>query len=305
MDFQKYTKIRPLGYEENVGIFHDLEDTIYIQEKVDGGNFRFFITKEGKVIFGSRTQQLTSDEGEDTNMQKNFTRCANHIREKLADKDLYNYNNLIFYGECMIKHTIGYDWENTPPFLGYDILDTVSGKFLDVQEMDKIYEDIGLSRVPIIKTVKAKEIKGVTDEDVPPSKYYGGQAEGIVFKNSSKQLYAKYVRDEFKEKNKEAFGGNKKHADTDEDYFTAVYCTNARIEKIIFKLLDDGNKLELPLMPLLIKGVYKDIWEEHWDEIVHTKHKSINFDKLKKAFTSRCFAILKNIITNNAIRELK
>ncbi len=297
-EFAKYKKIRQLGDEENEDIFKDKEDIIYIQEKVDGGNFRFYINKEGEVIFGSRTQVI--DEGDKS--QKNFARCLNHVREMLKEKDLSKYKGWIFYGECMIKHTIGYDWENTPPFLGFDI-SREDDKFIECDEMVKIYSTLGLDVVPLIKVVKASEIKEVTDEDVPKSKYYGGQAEGIVFKNYEKQIYAKYVRDKFKEKNKEEFGQNKKHIETDEDYFSAVYCTNARIEKCVWKLIDEDNKLHLSLMPLLIKAVYKDIWEENWNEIVNTKQKTINFEKLKKSFTRRCFAVLKNIITNNAINK--
>lgn len=303
MEFSKYSKIRQLGDEENKDIFLNSSDIIHIQEKVDGANFRFYINNDGIIIFGSRTQQLNSNEGEDTNMQKNFMRCVNHIRGCLGDKNLEQYKGLIFYGECMVKHTIGYDWENTPPFLGFDIFDTLSDKFVSVEGMYGTYHNLGLVAVPLIKSILASEIKEFTDEDVPKSKFYGGQAEGVVFKNSEKQIYAKYVRDAFKEKNKKEFGGNKKHAETDEDYFTAVYCTNARIEKIIWKLTDDGNKLHLSMMPLLIKAVYKDIWEENWSEIVSTKQKTINFDKLKKSFTQRCFHVLQNIITNNAINS--
>lgn len=303
MEFSKYKKIKQLGNEENIDIFTNPDDIIYIQEKVDGANFRFYISKEGNLIFGSRTQQLTSNEGEDTNVQTNFMRCVNHVRETLKGQDLSEYSGLIFYGECMTKHTIGYDWENTPPFLGFDILDS-NGKFMQPDFMEDTFEGLGLATIPSIKIIKAGDIKEIIDDDVPKSKFYGGQAEGIVFKNPEKQIYAKYVREKFKEKNREEFGQNKKHATTDEDYFTAIYCTNARVEKIVWKLVDDGNKLALNMMPLLIKAVYKDVWEEHWNEIVTTKQKSINFDKLKKSFTGRCFKVLNNIIMNNAIKAL-
>ena len=304
-DFIKYKKIKQLGDEENKDIFKDKNDIIYIQEKVDGANFRFYINKEGIIIFGSRSQQLTSNEGEDTNVQKNFMRCINYIRECLSDKDLSPYKGLIFYGECMIKHTIGYDWENVSPFLGFDIYNIISESFFDIDYTHLLYESLELEVVPIINIMKAKNIKEFSDVDVPISKYYSGQAEGVVFKNSDKQIYAKYVRDAFKEKNLKEFGGSRKKAKTDEDYFTAIYCTNARIEKIVWKLIDDGNKLHLSMMPNLIKAVYKDIWEEHWNEIVTTKQKTINFDKLKKSFTQRCFHVLKNIITNNTLNPKK
>lgn len=296
MEFHKYKKIKKLGDEENEDIFKDANDLIYIQEKVDGGNFRFYINTDGELIFGSRGQVI-EEENKD---KKNFMRCLNHVRDTLKDRDLNDFKGMIFYGECMIKHTIGYDWENTPSFLGFDILKE-NGEFVHNDDMYAIYDSLGLDTVPLIKTMIAGDIKEFTNKDVPKSKFYGGQAEGVVLKNSTKQIYAKYVRDAFKEKNKEEFGMCKKHTETDEDYFTAVYCTNARIEKIVWKLTDDGSKLHLSMMPLLIKAVYKDIWEENWNEITSTKQKTVNFDKLKRAFTRRCFSVLSNIITNNAI----
>jgi len=66
MEFSKYLKIKIAGHEDNKRIFSDPEDDIVVEEKIDGGNFRFYINK-GNIIFGSRTQQLTSNEGEEDN----------------------------------------------------------------------------------------------------------------------------------------------------------------------------------------------------------------------------------------------
>ena len=124
-NFHKYHKIKQLGDEENKDIFLVPTDQIAIEEKVDGANFRFII-KDVKIIFGSRTQQLTSDEGEETNISKNFQRCVKHILETVwSNIDITEsplFKSLIFYGENMVKHTMNYDWEKMPPFLGFDIL---------------------------------------------------------------------------------------------------------------------------------------------------------------------------------------
>ena len=303
MDLHKYNKIKIIGHSDNEGIFTNKSDTIVIQEKVDGANFRFYITKKGIIIFGSRTQQLTSDEGEDTNMQKNFLRCANYIRENvdIIKNNSFDLNNYIFHGECMVKHTMNYDWEKIPPFLGFDIYNISQGKYLPYKETAKIYKNLNLIMVPLIEIIKVSEIKTINEEIVPPSKYAHEQAEGIVFKNYKKQIFAKYVREKFKEKNKEVFGGNKKHAKTDDEYFTCIYCTNPRIEKWIFKLIDDGNKLDMSLMRKLPNIVYKDIWEENFAEIYNTKHKAMNFGKFKQQVSHRCLEVLKTMIVNNVL----
>jgi len=308
MEFKKYGKIKIVGDEENKGIFTNKNDKIIIQEKVDGGNFRFFI-KDFKIIFGSRTQQLTSDDGEDTNVQKNFQRCVNYIREKYEEvKDISpDLSHLIFYGECMVKHTITYDWETIPPFLGFDIYDMKTGKYLDYKKMAIIYNNLGLTMVPLISICLVEEIDKLDESIIPLTKYPSPSskdllAEGIVFKNYKKQLFAKLVREKFKEKNREVFGGSKKWAKTDDEYFCAVYCTNARIDKCIFKLIDEGSKLDMTMMGNLLKMVYKDIWEENWNEISFSK-KKIDLLNLKKLVSKRCLEVLKQSIINNALNE--
>lgn len=312
MIFEQYHKIKRLGDDDNKGILDDPNDIIYVQEKIDGGNFRFYITAEGKIIFGSRTQQLTSNEGSDDNMAKDFRRCANYVREILKDKPLENYQGLIFYGESCHKHTITYDFEHMPPFLLFDIKILEQGKYLEQPQVQIIAETLGFTMVPLIGVFAAddEEIKQYLTEDGVPKSMYSllsaqdQQAEGVVLKNYNKQLFAKFVRDKFKEKNAEAFGGNPKYNkvdDTDNAEIVFKYCTNQRIEKSIFKLLDEGHKLEMPLMGLLPVAVYSDIMVEEWKEIVFSKYK-VDFGLMKKTVTKRCLAVLQQVMTNNALR---
>ncbi len=540
MEFQKYGKIKIVGHEDNEGIFSNPSDEIVIQEKLDGANFRFMI-RDGNIIFGSRSQQLTSDEGEDTNIQKNFLRAVNFVRDKLSldsrAGEIKKYEGYIFYGEClhgdtiiykagggkggkanymtikemydysstklsdrdstwwekhgmpslysldinsdkilpnkminviktgvkdcfeiktrlgynikcsnnhpvftnngfisisgglgkgdcigisdlvkkrkkrnlgtgstkiiqsqkryiksigkcekcgspsslelhhrdgdfmnnetsnfqclcrechkkigvdknrkkeynyffdsivsiehigeqemydiqmeapnhnfianniivhncMVKHTMSYDWDRIPPLLGFDIYDIEKERYLKTDTAKVVFEGLGLAFVPIIKTVTAGELKEITEDIIPISKYSLHQAEGVVFKNNEKQLIAKLVREKFKEKNKEVFGGCKKHAKTDEEYLVAVYCTNSRIDKMIFKLTDEGEKIDMPMMKQLPTRVYKDIWEENWQEITNMRGKVVDFQSFKKKVTGRCLAVLKQVIVNNAL----
>jgi ATP-dependent RNA circularization protein (DNA/RNA ligase family) len=302
MEFKKYPKIKRIGDEENKDIFTNPEDEIIVQEKVDGANFRILI-HEGKLIFGSRTQQITSDSGEDTDLQKNFIRCVNFIRDTLKDIDLSIFNNLIIYGECMVRHTISYDWDRVPPFLGFDIYNLETNEYCGYDDCVQMFDMLRLPMVPLVGTCRAKDIKEINDDMVPISKYSLHSAEGLVFKNYSKQLFAKYVRNEFKEKNHKVFGGGKKFATNDEEYLVSVYCPNARIDKAIFKLLDEGNTLDMALMHKLPNFVYNDIWEENWDEIKDLKQKTINFGKLKGLVSKRCLEVLNQVLTNNALNS--
>jgi hypothetical protein len=311
-DFHKYTKIKIVGDEENKDIFKDGEDEIVIEEKLDGANFRVAVI-DGAIIFGSRTQQLTSDSGEEVNLDKNFRRCVDFVREKITpfmfDSDGVN-ENLIFYGENMVKHTLDYDWEKIPPFLGFDIMEVSSGKYL--ADKNNIFNHAGLPVVPFIKVCKASEIKELTEDLIPISAYPPKsnptqKCEGIVFKNYSKQIFAKLVRNEFKEKNKDAFGRNPKQSN-EEDKDTAeivwAYCRNPRIDKMIFKLIDEGNKLDMKLMQTLPKRVWNDIVEEEGAEIMNSNW-VVDCKVLRKSITKRCLTILKQVITNNALNEVK
>jgi len=305
--FHKYKKIYRLGHEETEGIFSDPEDNIVMQEKIDGANFRFAILK-GKLVFGSRTQQLTSDEGEDTNVAKNFAGCVKYIRDIINKGVLSDYEGYIFYGEACHKHTMSYNWDKIPRYLGFDVLEIETNEFMPKHFVDRAFAELGLETVPYLGTVKAKELTEINDASVPVSAYAPKenpeqQAEGVVYKNYDKQLMGKYVRDEFKERNAETFGGRPKYnkeADTDNSEFIFKYCTNERIEKLIFKKVDQGEVLDMKMMGSLIKETYLDIIEEEWKEIL-TSNWKIDFKGVRKKIGPRVRSVLNQIITNNAL----
>jgi hypothetical protein len=309
-NFHKYPKIYTIGHFENKEIFSDVEDDIIIQEKIDGANFRFMI-KSGKVIFGSRTQQITSDDGEDTNVAKNFKATCDHIRNNIKNYlgNISDYEGHIFYGESITAHTMQYDWVSIPRFIGFDIYNIYDSRFLEFTDVKNVFEDLGFEIIPLINICKAKDIKEINDDIVPVCKYPSRanptqKAEGIVFKNYKKQIFAKYVRNEFKEANAETFGGNPKYnkiEGNDNDEVMFKFCTNARIDKIIFKLIDEGNKLEMKLMHLLPHRVYDDIIEECGKDILMSRWK-VDFDNLRRNLISkRCLAVLKQVMANNAL----
>jgi len=102
------------------------------------------------------------------------------------------------------------------------------------------------------------------------------------------------------EENKDYFGKGKKQCENDDEKICSLYCTNARIDKHIFKLVDEGYKLEMKLMEVLPKRVIEDIYEEHWREILHS-NMSLDLKNTRKLITKRCLSVLKQVITNNAL----
>jgi hypothetical protein len=320
--FRTYTKIKRLGDDENKDIFISPEEEIVIEEKMDGANFRFMI-KNGTIIFGSRTQELSPDK--EHKFAKNFTRCISYIIDKIKGKDITTYEGMVFYGECMVSHSMQYDWTNIPPFLGFDINNesnqSYPKRYIPYPQNNEIFEDLGLDFVPVIKVCKASEIDKIDDSFVPISKYaiLSGtedtrKAEGVVFKKYTfkegskeqidNQIFAKYVRDKFKELNAEVFGGKsvKYNGEDNTPDLVFKYCTNARIDKMIFKLIDKGKPLATTMMPDLIRGVLNDIYEECSLEILKSDW-VIDFPKMRKLIPKRCIAVLNQVITNNALNK--
>jgi len=299
-----YPKIRILGHKDNDGVLTK-GDYIYIEEKIDGGNFRFMLTEEGKLYFGSRKIDFGT---EDIEMGGQFHRCIEYVKKNINRKNLEKFgSSFIFFGENCIKHTVNYDWEKIPPYLAYDIYNLETGKFIDGHGVQDICQILNLPMVPVI----AYDVCGqsvidswVTRTEFPSEYAVDEKAEGIVIKNYDKQIFAKIVDPRFKEKNKEKFGKGRKWAENDTERFLAIYCTNARIEKFVFKLIDNGHKLDRTMMKHLPVGVYKDIWEEEWEEIIFTKF-VLDTQSIKKAIAKRCLIVLDDMMINNALNEVK
>lgn len=294
MTFHKYPKIGRYGDKETSVLLESPEDIIYIEEKIDGANFRFMPTEDGRIIFGSRTQSL----GYDTQgIEGTWKKCVEFILNTVKDKDVFKYTGFIFYGECCIPHSIQYDWGTIPPFIGFDIL--VEDRFLGFEEKRAIYSELGLPIVPAFPAFSANYIKDIkfSETDIPLSNYGDGlKAEGIVLKNYRTQTFLKFVSTKFKEVNKNTFGSSKKFAADDDERLVSTYCTNPRIDKQIFKLVDNGQELSIKLMQFLPKLVWEDIIEEHAADILQENWK-LDLRACRKAVSQRCKGVLEQVIS--------
>ena len=302
MAFKKYPEIERLGSEDNKDILNYGEDTIVIEEKVDGGNGSFWLEEDG-IHFGSRNRDLTL-----CNDDKIFAKQQIDLRELLEDKKLNS--DYIYYIEWMAKHTINYT--KAPEFIGLDIrlkhskVENEFGLFIGRESREKEFERLGIENVPLVWRGTVTELKKLNImELIPPSKYYDGISEGIVIKNycrkhpnGNHQLYAKVVRDEFKEDNKAVFGSvRQKNSDTSK--IIQEFCTDARIRKAILKFVkEDGEELSLRLMHKIPAYVIKDILKEEFKNIFE-KYKFIDFKEMKQKVPKICFRVLSEELAKN------
>jgi len=297
----KYPDIERLGSDENKDILFFGEDDVLIEEKVDGGNGSFWIDNETKIVFeASRNRNLSTDKDE-----KTFIKQRISLREILTKVKLNP--DYIYYIEWMQKHTINYT--TSPNFIGIDIRlkHNINGEgcglFLGRETREKEFKSLGIENIPLIWRGKAKDLKKEEiNKLIPKSKYYDGLAEGIVIKNYTRkanngnhQLYAKVVRDEFKECNRAVFGGVK-NKNTDTAKIIEEYCTEARIRKHLFKLInEEGMKLEMALMKYLPTAVTKDILKEEFTNI-YERYKFIDFKEMRQKIPKNCLVVLQEEI---------
>jgi len=305
MAFKKYPDIERLGHEDNKDILNFSEDTLVIEEKVDGGNGSFWLEEDGSVHLGSRNRDLTIE-----NDDKAFARQQVQLKEHLVNLESQGIKlnpDYYYYFEWMMKHTIAYT--SAPFIIGLDIrLKRVMneegfGFFLGRDAKEQEFKRLNIECVPCVWRGTVKELKELNVRElIPKSKYYDGFAEGIVIKNycrkhphENHQLYAKLVRDEFKEDNKAVFG-NLKGQITDTHKIVEEFCTEARIRKAVLKFTnEDSMSLNLTLMAKVPSYVIKDILKEEFNTIFD-KYKFIDFKELKQKVPKKCLTVISQMM---------
>lgn len=292
MIFHKYKKIHTMGHKENEMILSNPDDEIIVEEKIDGANFRAIHDRELGRIYGSRTQ--TVGEG-GQNKEKTWDRAI----EWLNKTDLESFPNHIFYFEYCIPHTMQYNWAEIPILIGLDIL-TPEETFIGYDDKVMIFNLLGIPYAPLIFKGSSEHFVMMSEADIPTSRYCGLQAEGIVIKNYNQQAMAKFVRSQFKEDNSKVFGKPKAAVSNDTERLISSYCTNPRIDKKIYELVDSGNELDMPLMQWLPALVWSDIVEEHGTDILNSNW-NLNLRDAKKQSAGRCVEVLKQRVMERAL----
>lgn len=309
MTFKKYPEIERLGSEGNKDILAFNHDTVVIEEKVDGGNGSFWVEDDETIHFGSRNRDITLE-----NDKKIFAAQQVYLSQILMENELQGIKlnpDYIYYIEWMQKHTIGYT--KVPQVIGLDIRmkhannEEGFGMFIGRESREQEFDRLGIENTPLVWKGTVEELKKLNIADlVPDSKYYDGKAEGIVIKNYCRknnhhncQLYAKVVRDEFKENNKAVFGGVRQK-NTDTNRIIQEFATDARIRKAIHKHVnEEGMELNLKLMHKVPTYVIKDILKEEFNNIFDKYH-FIDFKEMKQKVSKRCLIVINEELEKDA-----
>lgn len=280
------------------------QSPMHLLEKVDGANLRIFIydrryqklypddeivreADHGDVVFGLKNsiQGVVGDDrchvqDDIFNMLVEFILGRNLSDSLLKLHDRFD-SPLILFCEYMIEHSLRYDWESTPPVLGYDIYkqseweeppsNPYEEDFRGFLSWSQAKQAFSVSDIPTVP--EATQAIESTDEinpeeiEVPQSSLREGVAEGIVFRTPRLDHRVKLVSSDFEERNREVWGLREEQAQTGAELFKARYLTRQRIEKQINSLLLAGS---LPSTP---EDAASEITEhavvDAWTEEIH------------------------------------
>lgn len=338
-----YPKVPHHYHEDVVPADFFTEGELYVTEKVDGGNFRMMLFEDrfrdeysedilemdpvdGEFVFGTQKSIRGTTSDSETSFDGSLRRAFRFLRDEVDREALSSvqdeYGPVVLFCENMAYHTLDYDYDTNPPpaLIGFDVCvqrdtealarppnpyEQVFEGFLELPEAMAVFERVGIEPIVSsedVETVSAVEFD-VSEFDVPSSRFADVQAEGVVIRKRGSNHRVKLVRDEFKEMNKQLWGLSKGEAENGNEMFVAKYCTNARVEKIITKMVvDEGRELSMELLDDLWPRVVDDIWEEHWRDIKEDRFAFTPAD-VKPMVASVCRGVLQRKIKNARLND--
>lgn len=266
--------IRP----KNTGAFEP-GDLIQITTKIDGANASIaWDETTGKLEVFSRTNLL-----DQPGALRGF---YDYVKTEIEPKtDWSVYKDFVFFGEWCVKHSVAYNPEWYNKWRVYDIWCKSAGCYVSQERVKATCRQLGLEYIeelyygPFISWDHCRSF-------LKKSTAYGPGQEGVVCKNMSKlassdrrdPAYLKIVNDEFKEshkvKAKRELSPEEAAAKERGSTLAASIVTEARVRKIILKLVDEG-KLPSELGPKDMCAVMKQIPKLVFDDCLHEEPETV------------------------------
>ncbi|WP_064199095.1 RNA ligase family protein [Brevibacillus brevis] len=301
MDQKKYMDVVRLGHKTTIGVLTE-GDQIIIQEKIDGANASFRYDEETDTIRAfSRNTELNEE-----NTLGGFYQWT----QQLPKEELML--GAIYFGEWLNPHKVKYP-EYMKQFFLFDIYNTYTGEYVEFSMVEDEAKRLELNLVPVFYKGDYKGYEHL--ESFVGKSMLGGKlgdletGEGIVVKNIkykdrfSKQLFVKLVTDVFREVQSQKAPKDPNQLKTPEMVFVEQYVTQARIEKFLYKLVDEGvldAQFGIEDMGLILKSlngrIYEDLLKEESDYL------PVNFEEkeLRKSIGRVVPLLVKGILASNA-----
>lgn len=246
---------------KNTGAFEP-GDLIQITTKIDGANASIaWDNTTGKLEIFSRTNLLDKP-----GALRGF---YEYVKTEIEPKtDWSKLDDLVVFGEWEVSHTCKYNKDVYNHWYVYDLWSKARGCYLPQATVKMLCNAVGLDYIeelyygPFISWDHCRSF-------LSKSTAYGPEQEGIVIKNQRKlsledrsaPVYLKIVNERFKEsqhskKEKKPLDSEVEAAKAKAAELAASIVTEARVRKLILKLIDEG-KLPAELQPKDMGAVMK------------------------------------------------
>ncbi|MNH66450.1 RNA ligase [compost metagenome] len=271
-DMKKYTDVVRLGHKTTVGVLNE-GDHIVIQEKLDGANSSF--KREGdSVVAFSRNTQLSPE----NNLRGFYEWTQTLDVTKLLD-------GVIYYGEWLVKHKIDYG-SNANQFYLFDIYNEFTQEYVNFSMVKEESLRLSLNLIPVFYEGEYKSFEHL-ESFIGKTALGVSEGEGIVVKNVNyqdrygNQLFVKLVSDSFREVQKQKAPKDPNLKSAEQSAVESVL-TKARVEKLIYKLVDENlldEQFGIEDMGIILKQlgnrVYDDIVKEEYETIKTYEEKDV------------------------------
>lgn len=256
---KEYGKVYNFGTNGTQGI---LMSEVWVQEKVDGSQIRWWWDSSGDLHVHSRRSKI--NHGDPPNL---FKPSVEHL------KTLEPNQGYVFFGEAIWKprhNVIKYDRCPAGHIVLWDVYSKEQDGFLLPEIACGFAVDFGLEWAPVYieRDVPTPEkLKQLMDNE----SFLGGhKIEGVVVKSyrlkdrDGNRLKAKVISDAFRETK----GGRYRSKLTGVQKVIDILSTNARYDKAIQRVIESGEcTYTMKDMPQIIREVHRDIDEEVVDII--------------------------------------
>ncbi len=281
---------------------------------------------DGDVVFGTKKLVRGTSADDIDRFDGELRRAVRALRQidregirRVQDE----HGPVTFFAENMALHTLDYGYGDDPPpaLLGFDIcahrkteqlsrppnpFDQTFQGFIEFTEVTDIFERIGVSPVETVSNGLVDVTDVEPDLEVyefPQSAYADVTVEGVVFRKPGDERRVKLVRPEFQELNREKWGLAESQAENGNELFVARYCTLARVNKELNKMVvDEGRELSMGVIEDLWRRVYEDIWKEEWRDIMDANFE-FNPSEVKPLVAGVCRGVVERRVKNAELND--
>ncbi|PED16424.1 hypothetical protein CON01_00820 [Bacillus thuringiensis] len=297
MEQKKYMSITRYGHKTTMNVLN-VGDEIVIQEKIDGANASFTFDLESQQMKAfSRNREL--HEGNTLGGFYGF------VNETINGEQLLP--NHIYFGEWLNPHKVKYP-EYQKQFFLFDVYSIEEGLYKPFDLVKEEAARLGLNLVPVLFEGKFESFEQL--QSYVGQTKLGGMlgdiptGEGIVVKNASyinrhgAQIFVKLVTSAFREVQQQKAPKDPKTASA-EQVFVNSCMTSARVEKILYKLVDEGvldEQFGIEDMGTILKNISPRLYDDMMKEESDMLPEGFDDKQIRKAIARSVANVVKEIL---------